>query len=463
MTPSIRTFLLINLLLSVTLITSLAIIGNLFLSHKDIQLEYDRQLQRTGIQIRALLTNSPSVSTLKKIQQTLNAPNHLLKPSTYPRQHKTVEFQIWQNKQLILHSRYAPKKPLSNFTPGLSHHWIKNQFWRIYTLKQNNNTPYTIMIGDNSSYREQLENRLTQDSIFIMLITYPFLGLLIWIIVGRGLNSLETIAEEVKHRESDYLEPVDIESVPAEIAPLISELNNLFDRLKSAFFRHERFTSDAAHELKTPLAALSIQTQVALRAETPEDRNEALLKVLGGVNRATHVVQQLLTFSRMCPEAGIKDPIQINISKQISDISAMLAPEAIAKDIEFELNCSEDNVTIVGAPTAIGILLRNLIDNAIRYSNEGSFVKVNVVSQQALVTVDVIDNGPGIPEELRERVFERFFRVIGNKSTGSGLGLGIVQQIVKLHHAKIELLTPSNGQGLQIRVIFHKDFRTTLN
>ncbi len=264
----------------------------------------------------------------------------------------------------------------------------------------------------------------------------------------------------MKHRESDYLEPLDIQSVPAEIAPMIIELNSLFDRLKTAFFRHERFTSDAAHELKTPLAALSIQTQVALRAESPEDRNEALLKVLGGVNRATHVVQQLLTFSRMCPEAGIKEPTNINIGKQVGEIAAMLAPQAIAKDIDLELNCPDETCSFIGASTAISILLRNLIDNAIRYSHEGSFVKINITQKSHFVILDVIDNGPGIPEALRERVFERFFRVIGNKSTGSGLGLGIVQQIVQLHQAKIELLSPENGKGLQIRITFNKDFRT---
>ena len=204
------------------------------------------------------------------------------------------------------------------------------------------------------------------------------------------------------------------------------------------------------------MAALSAHTQVALRAETPQDRNEALLKVLGGVNRCTHVVQQLLTFSRMCPEAGLGSPSEVNVTVQAVEVAAMLAPEAIAKNVELELVNPECKPIIIGNPTAIGILIRNLVDNAIRYSDENSHVKIHVSESSDHVVLRVIDNGPGIPEELRERVFERFFRVIGNKSPGSGLGLGIVQQIVKLHKGDIALLTAPEGKGLEIKITLPK-------
>jgi len=469
MNPSIRTFLLINLLLSVTLITSLAIVANLYLAHKDIQSELDAQLIHSTIRMQAFFNDYPA-KDLNKIQPSINT---VLKKglSRYIKnlpkadlpviasQLEGLEFQVWgEDGKLLLISPNAPNTPFAQLgSNGLSNHHSMKTTWRVNSLYSQSNK-LTIMVADKSSYRQKLENQLTQDSILIMLITYPFLGLLIWIIVGRGLHALETVARELKSRDPTFLESVDMGSVPSEIGPLVNELNELFSRLKGAFERHERFTSDAAHELKTPLAALSAQTQFALRAETPDARNEALLKVLGGVNRCTHVVQQLLTFSRMCPEAGINDPTNVNLTKQASDIAAMLAPEAIAKNIELELVNPDNKATIIGNSTAIGILIRNLVDNAIRYSGENGFVKIDICNTNNKGAIlRIIDSGPGIPEELRQRVFERFFRVIGNKTTGSGLGLGIVQQIVKLHKAQIELLSPESGIGLEIKITFIHD------
>lgn len=475
MTPSIRTFLLINLLLSVTLITSLAIIGNLFLAHKDIQIQLDAQLIRTAEQMQAFFSDygkqridfSLIQKNLLRIngetqQQLPNLPSLPLYLTREQREElqankeasSSLELQVWNALGgLILHSANTPSIPLSNGKNGLSTLWLHNQSWRVNTL-YDPATQLTFMVAERADYRQQLENQLTQDSIFIMLITYPFLGFLIWIIVGRGLDTLKKVAQEVRHRAPSYLKPVDLDAVPSEIEPLVSELNNLFTRLQDAFDREKRFTADAAHELRTPLAALNTFTQVALRAKTPEERKEALLKVLSGVNRGTHVVTQLLTLSRMVPEATINEPARLDLGKEAADIAAQIAPEAIAKNIELELITTDDPVFIIGNSTAIGILIRNLVDNAIRYSPKHSTVSIHIEKNPTHVVLRVTDNGPGIPEELRERVFERFFRVIGNQATGSGLGLSIVAQIAKLHHASIELKTPPNGKGLDFCIIF---------
>lgn len=455
MTLSIRTFLLINLLLSVTLITSLAIIGNLFLAHKDIQVQLDSELANTAARIQAFFSDGLNKRDLAIIEQNLKAPPPKLFHNK--RQHPTaIEFQIFdKNGNLILQSAHAPHMPDANAfskTEGIVTTWLNGNPWRVYTITHPHKP--TVVVAERAHYRQLLEDKLTQDSILIMLITYPFLGLLIWMVVGRGLSSLKRVAIEVKHRVPSYLEPVGLESVPAEIEPLIIELNSLFKRLKEAFNREKRFTADASHELRTPLAALSTQVQVALRAETNETRNQALLKVLSGVNRSTHVVQQLLTLSRMDPEANLQDPTQVNIAKQAADVAAQLAPEAIAKNIELELLAPESQATITGNATAINILLRNLVDNAIRYSDENGFVKIDIIEKADTVILSVMDNGPGIPKELRERVFERFFRITGTQTTGSGLGLGIVQQIAKLHQSQVHLLTPESGHGLEIQVVF---------
>lgn len=461
--PSIRTYLLINLLLSVTLITSFAIIGNLFLAHQDIQLHLDAQLIRTTLRMQAIFSIPINTKELAMIQHRLRTENkHLeelkntsdLKPEAIQQASRNLEFQIWNaNKKLILHSKDALKMPFSDGLVGLTTRWINNHTWRVST-GYNRENHLTIMVAERANYRQQLENRLTKDSVVVMIITYPFLGFLIWIIVGRGLDSLRRVAKEVHQRAPHYLEPVDLESVPSEIEPLVGELNSLFGRLKAAFEREKRFTADAAHELKTPLAALSAQTQVALRSKTETEKKEALLKVLSGVQRSTHVVQQLLTLSRMEPEMGLTNTTSINLAKQAADIAAMLAPDAIEKNIELELLSPDSKATITGNVIAIDILIRNLIDNAIRYSPSNSFVSIDIQEDKKHVILIVRDNGPGIPEAFRKRVFERFFRIIGNNTIGSGLGLSIVQQIATLHHAEIQLHTPSDGKGVEFHILF---------
>ena len=366
-----------------------------------------------------------------------------------------IEFQVWgPDNQLIIQSPGAPLTPFTNGVIGLSSVTLKNQDWRVYTVKAQANQ--IVMIAEHANYRQALENRLTQDSIFIMLLSYPFLGVLIWFIVGRALQILKKVTREVSHRAPSYLQPFDLTSVPSEIIPLIEALNNLFGRLQDAFEREKRFTADAAHELKTPLAAISAQAQVALRTNDDQSRRQALAKILTGIHRSTHVIQQLLTLSRMVPEATIKEAVPIRLSREVADIAAMLAPEAINKNIEIEFLTPDSTACISGNATALGILIRNLIDNAIRYTPKGGWIKISIEENAKTSYFDRQDNGPGIPQELRERVFERFYRIVGNESPGSGLGLGIVLQIAKLHSAEILLLTPESGAGLEVRVLFPK-------
>lgn len=463
MNPSIRTFLLINLLLSITLITSLAIIGNLFLEHKDLQKHLNAQLTVGALTIQAFVSDDISKRNLNVIQNEINRlprvaevyyanDNKKIFSPTY----ELIQFQIWDRKgKSLLSSSTAPKQALSNGKPGFSTKWIDGQLWHVFT-SVNEASGIIVDVAERSDFREELEGRVTQDSIFIMLLTYPFLGLLIWIIVGRGLNSIKQVTGEIRQRAPSYLEPVDLEAVPAEIKPLVDELNKLFKRLREAFEREKRFAADAAHELRTPLAALKAQAQVAVKACSENEIRSALDKVIEGVDRSSHVVQQLLTLSRMVPQATIKEFEKVNIVSQAKEVIADLAPIALEKNTDIELIAPDTSVSIMGYPTAISILIRNLVDNAIRYTPGGSLVKVIINSDETYVTLKVSDNGPGIPEELRGRVFERFFRVIGNKSTGSGLGLGIVQQIIETHDATIHLDSPPSHSGLEVTLTFTK-------
>lgn len=455
--PSIRTFLLINLLLSIILITSLAIIGNLFLAHKDIEIQLDNQLIDTSLKLKSLLSLANKREDFLKIQQDINQ-----EPEAPSNQQSHIAFQVWDaNGLLILHSKDAPGIPFSNGKSGISSLLFQHHHWQVHT-RYDPKSKMTIMVSQQSNYRKRLENQLTQDSILIMIITYPFLGLLIWIIIGRGLSIFKKIAYELSHRQSNNLSPLKPQTTPSEIMPLVNELNRLFDRLKKSFEREKRFTADAAHELKTPLAALSAQTQVALRASNDKERVTALNKVLSGVKRSSHAVQQLLTLNKAMATGKQVDFEPVNLAAQVREMAALLAPSAIEKQIELTLETPDADAMIYGSPASIDILLRNILDNAIRYTQVEGRITIHIESTPQ-VTLHVIDNGPGIPDTLKERVFERFFRVIGNEATGTGLGLGIVQQIAALHGADITLKDAETMTGLHFMVSFPALSKSHLN
>ena len=461
MTPSIRTFLLINLLLSITLITSLAIIGNLFLEHKDLQRHLNAQLTFAALTIQSFIGDGASDKSIDKIQRKIDrlpdiARDYYQRTHTkmYGNSYELIQFQIWdKDARLLLKSHSAPLIPLAKNISGFSTNWVNGQLWHVFT-NVDVETGMRIDVGERSDFREELEGRVTQDSIFIMLITYPFLGILIWIIVGRGLDSIRQVANEVRQKTPSSLDPVNIEAIPSEIKPLIDELNKLFGRLRDAFEREKRFAADAAHELRTPLAALKTQTQVAINIHDPSELKTALDNILAGVDRSSHVVQQLLTMSRMVPQATLQQFDEVDLVLEARTQIAEIAPQAIEKNSDIELISEEDHIIIPGNAAAINILIRNLVDNAIRYCPEGSEIKVMVQRVDGKANLVVADNGPGIAPALRERVFERFFRLLGTKAQGSGLGLGIVAQIVEFHNAEIVLGEPEHGTGLVVTVKF---------
>lgn len=462
MKSSIRKFLLINLLLAVTITTTLTAIGNYYLDQKDIQDHLDSLMATSALSYQALLGDDVHQRPLVKIQDALEIIPQKV-DTYYQKRYLNDEapenyldkfnFQIWTNGgKLLLHSAKAPKIPLTAEVDGFSDKTISDQNWRVFTA-YNDKAGVRTVLAERYDTRNELGRRIAQDDLYIMLLTFPLSGLLIWIIIGRGLDSLDKVAEEVANRAPSHLEPVNLEEIPAEIKPVIDELNKLFFRLKEGFEREKRFAADAAHELRTPLAALKAQAQVALNSNDIHEKNQALQKLIASVNRSTHVVHQLLTMSRLVPEAAqYQDVENVNLAKLTREILAMLAPSALEKHIELEFEPDKRIPSISGNPTALDILIRNLVDNAIRYSNEHGRVVVRLYKKQQQLILEVNDNGPGIPSELQDRVFERFFRVLGNKSPGSGLGLAIVQQICQLHGGDVILSSPEVGPGLIVRV-----------
>ncbi len=463
MKVSIRNFLLINLLLTIIMATFLTAVGNYYLDSKDIRLHLDLLLGQASFDFQALLGQDFHSRDLVKLQQGLDDIPSDIKKSLKTADEQNLlkyeekyQFLVWNDDgKLVLHSADAPNISFLKSRDGFANITVNGVKWRAFS-RYNSKQKIYITVAEQFTSQILLAHSLAVDDIYIMLIVYPIAAILIWLIVGQGLKSILRVTYEVSHRAPNFLDPVNAQSVPKEIKPLVIELNKLFQRLHQAIEREKRFAGDAAHELRTPLAALKTQAQVALKADNEEERHKLLQNAIIGVDRCTHIVQQLLTLSRLVPESNtLVDSCLLDLSKLAAEIVAQLAPLALDKDIDIELLSDEFHPAIIqGNITALSILIRNLVDNAIRYTPENGKITISVANKLDKVILKVTDNGPGIPAELRARVFERFFRVLGNKSPGSGLGLAIVQQIAQLHNAQLRLGTPDSGKGLEVEVAF---------
>lgn len=449
MIKSIRYFLLVSLLLSITVAAAINGVGNYLLDEQVIQPYLDSQLVRVASLVEIIYkTTSPN----SKIRTDMI--NYI--GSAQPLTSERFFFQVWKNEKLLMHSSTdIPHLSSTDIPNGFIDKIINHNDWRIYSA-YDKKTNIKIIVAEQYNLRRELADDIAHSNANILLITYPVFGVLVWFIISFALRSVIRVTDEISHRASSFLEPVQLTEIPVEIKPLVAELNQLFIRLKLAFERNKRFSADAAHELRTPLAALKTHVQVALMASDSDDRKKALQKVIESVDRSAHVVDQLLTLSRLGEEETLSDVKPFDLHRLATEIIAYLATHALEKNIEIELTPSPREPIILGNDTAIGILIRNIVDNAIRYTPANGEVQVSIIDTGTRIILRVRDTGTGIPDELKERVFERFFRILGTKASGSGLGLAIVSQIAKLHHAQVSLSTPLNKIGLQFEVAFPK-------
>jgi len=366
-----------------------------------------------------------------------------------------LAFQIWDETHLLTRSAAAPEIAMGANKEGYSNNIVYGAAWRVLT-RWDARHEFMIQVAEPLAGREILARHITFKMLLPTFIALPVLALLIWFGVGAGLQPLQQLKHEVKQRTANRLEPIAMTNVPEEVSPLVHALNDLFDSLQHAFERERRFTADAAHELRTPLAALKIQAQVALRSTDKTERHIALENVLRGVDRATRLVEQLLTLARIDPEMVTMAYQQVNLHDLVVALMKDSEPLAHAKQIEMSLEENlADNVScqVLGNEVQLGLLLRNLLDNAIRYTPVGGAVTVTLRNSNGVV-LEVQDTGSGIPASERGKVEQRFYRIAGNGEEGCGLGLSIVQRIAELHGAQFKLSAPEVGHGLLASVIW---------
>ncbi len=355
-----------------------------------------------------------------------------------------IAFEVWLNKdgetrRLVISPGHAGFE--TGTTTGFSEHTHQGARWRFYAV-QDDDAEYRVVVGQSHAARERLAREVGLSLLLPAMLALPLMALGVWWVVGRALRPVDVVARQVGALDAQALRPLDESApLPNEIAPLRSALNALIWRVTEAFDNERRFTADAAHELRTPLAALKVQAQVALRAQTAKSQQHALTQVMVGVDRMTHLVEQLLTLARVDPALQGAMPRPLDPAGIIAEVCAELSPQARRQGQSLTVDAMPGCMIAVTAGW-LQIALRNLVDNALRYAGEGARIEVRLARTPSGCTLSVADNGPGVASDQRSQLSARFVR--GEvESEGCGLGLSIAARIAALSHARLEL-----GDGL---------------
>lgn len=328
-----------------------------------------------------------------------------------------------------------------------------NTVWRIYTLRDAG-SGRTVRVMETSNTRSDLASAAARNVTKPLLLALPLLALLVWFAIGHSLAPLKTLSVAIGTRDAQTLDPVGIDRVPAEVQPLVNALNQLLSRLRHSFARERAFTSDAAHELKTPLAAIKVHAQVALGTTDAELQRLAMQRVVQGVDRSARLAEQLLLLARLDEHERIPaSPVAVDALAY--EAIERHAEHASKKQIAIEMN-SVHRVPLVHAePVLIGILLDNLLDNAIKYGISGGRIQVSIRPDTDTLKLAVLDDGPGVSEVQRERLTARFYRAgAGASAAGSGLGLSIVERVARYFGARLSFGRGLDGRGLIVEIAF---------
>jgi two-component system sensor histidine kinase QseC len=364
---------------------------------------------------------------------------------------RRIAFQIWQRDGALRYQ--SPGAPAAPFdaTPGFATVRAEGDMWRTVAL-WNQPEGFQVRVFERAGIGEALAVGVAARMTMPLLAALPVLAVLVWLGIGRGLAPLGALARALTARGAANLEPVALDRVPVEAEPVLQSVNDLLQRLARALDNERRFTADAAHELRTPLAAIKVQAEVARGARDAQERERSLAGIVAGVGRTTHLVEQLLTLAR----AEALDPRlleTIDVAELVARRAGVHAESALRREIELGVSAGPGCV-VRGAPTMLEALVDNLLENAIRYTQEGGRVEVSVARNGDFVALSVRDNGPGLVPEARARMFDRFYRGPGGDAPGSGLGLSIVERIAAAHGAAIEAGPGIGSAGLGVSLRF---------
>lgn len=378
----------------------------------------------------------------------IEAPSPAGPPSLH-RYAPRVAFQIVHKGEMVLRSAEAPPEPMAA-DEGFHTVTIAGTRWRVFTALGADGDEF-VHVGEQVSSRTSILLALMRSLLWPTLLALPLLAMTAWWAVHHSVSPLRSLSQRLVLRRPEELIPLELQDAPAEVLPLVEALNALFVRIGTLLESERRFTADAAHELRTPIAAIRAQAQVALAASDDATRHHALDATLQGCDRASRLVSQLLTLSRA--DAECLQAQTVELGELTRQVAADIAPRALAKHQSLVLNVPAA-CDVKGDATLLSVLVRNLLDNAVRYSPASAKVLVNVEQRGEHVHLSIEDSGPGLDEAQRRRLGERFFRVPGSEQSGSGLGWSIVHRIAALHDAEVLVRPSTRLAGLAVEVIF---------
>ncbi|WP_179403476.1 ATP-binding protein [Burkholderia guangdongensis] len=364
-----------------------------------------------------------------------------------------IVIQIWNRNGMLMYFSHprAPIAPRAEL--GFSTEHTDRGDWRVYGAIVGDNV---VQLAQPLSVRNRLAANVALRTLWPLIVLLPFLGAAVWMIVGRGLAPLGRVTRAVEARRPDALDPLPDARLPLEVQPLVRALNGLLARLSSALDTQKAFVADAAHELRTPLAAVQIQAQLVARAKDDDARREALVDLQSGVTRATRLAEQLLALARAEPDGHtVREPV--DLQALVAECVAAHAPLAQRRDIDLGFEESE-SAAVVADVAALRVMFGNLLDNAVKYTPDGGRIDVSLVRDAAgRACVQIGDSGPGIAPGEREHVFDRFYRDSSARArtdvSGSGLGLAIVKRVATQQGASVSLGEAKAG-GLLVSVVF---------
>ena len=348
-------------------------------------------------------------------------------------------------------SRSMDPQPIADQI-GFSNVKIGGEIWRLYTTQ--NSYGQIIEVAQPTFVRSEIALQSAKSVLLPLFFMLVLIALVCQIIIGQGFRALSRTASAIGRRSPSSLTPLSLKGLPSEIEPLVSSLNNLLEQLSDSLKAQKRFASDAAHELRTPLTALTLQIQLAERAKTEEARQKAFGRLKDGIKRATRLVTQLLTMARLDPDNRSQPLLPLDLTALAHSVCDELAPLAAQKNIKLKAASDKPAVAIANED-ALRLLMNNLCDNAMRYTPADGHIEIRTYIRDSKAFIEVCDDGPGVPETERERIFERFYRAEGTKTIpGTGLGLAIVRRVAELHGGTPSLDAGLNGKGVCFRISF---------
>lgn len=442
--PSLQNRLLLILLSVVTAVW----LGAALFTWWDASHEIDELLDSHLAQAAALLVAQQTHVDNDDDDDVVDVPSlHKYAPA--------VAFQVFHLGILVMGSPNVGIKPMASQARGFATVRLADgDEWRVFAAK-GDHRDVQVYVGEKTRNRAEIVMSVLRSLLLPLLVTLPLLAGLLWSSVRLALAPLRRLSELLGQRQPQALSPFATQGVPAEMQPLMAELNGLLARIGHMVETERRFTADAAHELRTPVAAIRAQAQVAMGAGSDDaQRHLALQTTLAGCDRATRVVEQLLALARLETPGNSAEsarPVASDLSALTQSVAATLAPLALARSQELELDASA-GCRVLGDEALLSMLVRNLLDNALRYAPDGARIRVVVAPTPEGVRLDVQDSGAGMAQADRQRLGERFFRVLGQNQPGSGLGWSIVRRIAHVTGASVVVQQSQALGGLQVSV-----------